>query len=153
MTSIRTAQKNKPRPKHVYTNDDLSGLSGGISVVGERRSDSSSTDKGDIVITRQIGRSIASSDDTEAYWRSKVRAIRNQIADVDQQIDVVRQQISKSGPATFDPTTGLTQNVIVVHDRNAELQQLERRKQNLEKQLDDLADEGRRAGANPGWFR
>ena len=42
---------------------------------------------------------------------------------------------------------------LIVHDRNAELQHLQDRKQNLEKQMDDLTDEGRKAGADPGWFR
>ena len=100
------------------------------------------------------GRSAAPSGDrNEAYWRQRARAIKDQIEGVDQQIDKVKQEIAKSGPASFDPTTGLTQNVIVLHDRNADLQRLQERKQNLEKQLDDLTDEGRKAGADPGWFR
>jgi cell division protein FtsB len=53
----------------------------------------------------------------------------------------------------MDPSTGLTQNVIIIHDRNAELKALQDRRQNLERQLDNLADQGRRAGADPGWFR
>ena len=45
------------------------------------------------------------------------------------------------------------QSVIIIHDRNAEVKDLEDRKQGLEKQLDELADEGRKAGADSGWFR
>ena len=145
-------KKDKPKPKHVYTNDDLSGLSGTISVVGSESSDSRSANGTSGAISR--GNNPASSaNKNEAYWRGKARAIKDQIAAVDQQIDRVNQEIAKSGPAAFDPTTGLQQNVIIVHDRNAELQRLQERKQNLEKQLDDLADEGRRAGADAGWFR
>jgi hypothetical protein len=79
--------------------------------------------------------------------------MKDQIAAVDQQIDKVKEEIAKSGPAGVDPSTGLTQNVIIIHDRNAQLKELEERKQNLERQLDDLADEGRKAGADSGWFR
>jgi hypothetical protein len=144
------AAPNKPKAKHVFTNDDLSGLGGGVSVVG--------SDRGSAVNENSNaglqGRSAAPSGDrNEAYWRQRARAIKDQIEGIDQQIDKVKQEIAKSGPASFDPTTSLTQNVIVLHDRNADLQRLQERKQNLEKQLDDLTDEGRKAGADPGWFR
>jgi septal ring factor EnvC (AmiA/AmiB activator) len=79
--------------------------------------------------------------------------IQDQIAAVDQQIEQKKVEISKAGPASMDPSTGLTQNVIIIHDRNAELKALQDRRQNLERQLDNLADQGRRAGADPGWFR
>ena len=141
------ADNPKPKPKHVFTNDDLSGLGGGISVVGSGPSDRASAVNGDSSANSQARSA------SEASWRAKARAIKDQIAAVDQQIDKVKQEIAKSGPASFDPTTGLTQNVIVLHDRNAELQRYQDQKQRLEKQLDDLTDEGRKAGADPGWFR
>lgn len=144
------ADKNKPKSKHVFTNDDLSNMGGGISVVGNGSSGGSLAANQDSSAGLQ-GKGPATPN--EAYWRERTRAIRDQIAGVDQQIDKVKQEIAKSGPAAFDPTTGLTQNVIVLHDRNAELQRLQDREQNLEKQLEDLADEGRKAGADPGWFR
>lgn len=79
--------------------------------------------------------------------------IKDQIAAVDQQIEQKKDEIAKAGPASMDPSTGLAQNVIIIHDRNAELKALQDRRQNLERQLDSLADQGRRAGADPGWFR
>jgi cytoskeletal protein RodZ len=152
-SSKANAKTNKPKSKHVYTNDDLSGIGGGISVVGNGSSGSDSAVNGHLSTGPQGDGPASSSDKNEAYWRGRARAIRDQIAAVDQQIDKVKQEIAKSGPAAFDPTTGLTQNVIIVHDRNADLQHLQDRKQNLEKQMDELTDEGRKAGADPGWFR
>lgn len=151
-SSNTNAKKNKPKSKHVYTNDDLSDIGGGISVVGSGSSESD-TAVNEHSSGHYENSPASSSDKNEAYWRGKARAIRDQVAAVDQQIDKVKAEIAKSGPAAFDPTTGLTQNVIVVHDRNAELQQLQDRKQNLEKQMDELTDAGRKAGADPGWFR
>ena|SRR5690348_11066537 len=147
------ADKAKPKPKHVFTNDDLAGLGGGISVVGSESSDRGSATNGNSGAGLQGRNAAPSSDKNQAYWRQRAQAIKDQIAGVDQQIDKVKEEIAKSGPASFDPTTGLTQNVIVLHDRNADLQRLQQHKQNLEKQLDDLTDEGRKAGADPGWFR
>lgn len=147
------ADNPKPKPKRVFTNDDLSGLGGGISVVGNGPYDRGSAVNGDSSARSQARGASSATGNAEASWRARARAIKDQIAAVDQQIDKVKQEIAKSGPASFDPTTGLTQNVIVLHDRNADLQRLQDQKQKLEKQLDDLTDEGRKAGANPGWFR
>jgi hypothetical protein len=144
----QNAQRPKPRPKHVYTDDDLSGMGGAISVVGDSSSSGQPADNSD---AQANGTSGESKD--ENYWRGRADAIKRQIADVDRQIDDKKAEIAKAGPASFDPSAGLSQGVIVIHDRNAELKDLEDRKQSLEDQLDQLADEGRKAGADSGWFR
>jgi hypothetical protein len=45
------------------------------------------------------------------------------------------------------------QSIIYVNDRNAKIKQIEERKSGLQGQLDALEDEGRKAGADSGWFR
>ena len=144
----QNAQRPKPKPNHVYTDDDLSSVGGAISVVGDASSsDQSSGDSN----AQASGASSGSKDET--YWRGRADAIKRQIADVDRQIENKKAEIAKAGPASFDPSAGLSQGVIVIHDRNAELKDLQDRKQSLENQLDQLADEGRKAGADSGWFR
>ena len=150
------ADKEKPKAKHVFTEDDLSSLHGTISVVGGGSSGGGASGGGSSSGSFQGSRPAPAGSrggNDEAYWRGRARQIKDQIAETDQKIDKVKDEIAKQGPAGVDPTTGLTQNVIIIHDRNAELKDLEERKQNLEKQLDDLADEGRKAGADSGWFR
>jgi hypothetical protein len=146
----QNAQKAKPKPAHVYTDDDLSSIGGTISVVGD--ASSSHSDGGD-ANSAAPGAGASSGAQDETYWRGRADAIKNQIADVDRQIDAKKAEIAKAGATSFDPSAGLSQGVIVIHDRNAELKQLEDRKQSLEDQLDQLADEGRKAGADSGWFR
>jgi cell division protein FtsB len=147
------AQKDKPKAKRVFTEDDLSSVRGTISVVGDGTAGRGSEQNWNSNAAHQGNNGASSAGKDEAYWRGRARAIKDQIADVDRQISDKKDEIAKSGPNGFDPSTGLSQNVIVVHDRNAELKQLEDRKQSLERQLDDLADEGRKAGADSGWFR
>ncbi|HKV05663.1 MAG TPA: hypothetical protein VJO53_11215 [Candidatus Acidoferrales bacterium] len=145
------AQKSKTKAKRVYTQDDLSSIRGTISVVGNGSSggsaDNDNSDQG------TAGDASSAGNSGEVYWRGRARAIKDQIASVDQQIAGVKAEIAKQGPTSFDPSTGLSQNVIIVHDRNAQLKQLEDKKQSLEKQLDDLADEIRKAGGDSGWAR
>jgi hypothetical protein len=143
------AQKDKPKAKHVFNDDNLSSVRGTISVVGDGSPGGSSD--GHKSSSGQGNASSASKD--EAYWRKRAQAIKDQIADVDREIDAKKAEIAKAGPASFDPQTGLSQGVIIVHDRNAELKELQDREQRLQAQLDSLADEGRKDGADSGWFR
>jgi len=148
----RNAQKPKPKATHVYTDDDLSNVGGAISVVGDASSSGNSADnRASDSGTQANGGSSGAQDET--YWRGRADAIKSQIADVDRQIEDKKAEIAKAGPSSFDPSAGLSQGVIIIHDRNAELKDLEDRKQSLENQLDQLADEGRKAGADSGWFR
>src|SRR6266436_8053140 len=61
---------------------------------------------------------------------------------------------SKSwGTGALTITTGMKDNIAYIQDRNAQLQELEKHKADLQKQLDELQDEGRRVGAPSSWFR
>jgi hypothetical protein len=146
------AQKDKPKAKHVYTDDNLSSIHGTISVVGDGSSRGSSGNR-DSNQNSAGAAPVAAGNNSEAYWRSRARAIKDQITSTDQQIADVKAEIAKSGAASFDPSSGLAQGVIIIHDRNAEVKQLEDRKRSLENQLDELADEARKAGADSGWAR
>jgi hypothetical protein len=54
---------------------------------------------------------------------------------------------------TVDPMSGAQAGVIFVEDRNAQIKQVEKQKEGFERQLEELAEEGRKAGADSGWFR
>jgi hypothetical protein len=148
----KKAQSSTPK---VMTEDDLSGLGGhGVSVVGDGNSGARGTGEAqNFAVSGDAGNPAPAGTNDEKYWRGRARQIMDEIAATDQQIEKLKVEIAKSGPTGMDPSTGLTQNVIIIHDRNAQMQQLEDRKERLQKQLDDLADEGRKAGADSSWFR
>jgi len=142
----KKAQKDKPKPKKVFTEDDLSSMKGGVSVVGDanRRA------------AQRTGTADPDGDEAESpeqYWRGRAREILDQIAQVDEAIAKTKDDIKKYGSGGFDVTTGMKDNVAYIKDRNGQLQRLEKRKADLQKQMDDLQEEGRKAGASPSWFR
>jgi hypothetical protein len=140
-------------PKKVYTDDSVSSLSGhGVSFVGGSGSSGDSNTSG----SGASGGSAAppaQGQSQEAYWRGRAQAIRNQMAQIDQQISRVQDDIAKNGAVSVDPSSGAQQGVIIVEDRNMEIKRLEDQKAGLQTNLDDLAEEGRKAGADSGWFR
>jgi hypothetical protein len=137
---------DKPKPKKVYTEDDLSSMGkGGVSVVGSGKSNSRRTRNAD-----------ADGDygqNSEEYWRSRSQPILDAIAETDAQIEQLKEDIKKYGNGGFDVQTGMKDNIAYIHDRNGQIQQLEKHKADLKKQLEDLEEEGRKAGAQPAWFR
>jgi hypothetical protein len=143
-------QKDKPKVKKVLTEDDLSGKSGGVSVVGD--SNAGAAGKKDAT-GKDNNSVIPMSGQDEAYWRGKAQPILDAIAATDQEIAKTKEDIKKYGGDGFDVTSGLKQDIIYIDNRNARVQQLEKRKANLQAQLDALQEEGRKAGASPAWFR
>jgi hypothetical protein len=146
-------------PAKVYNNESMSSLSShGVSFVGSTSSDSGST--GAAANNGSVGGGNgansappAQGQSQEAYWRGRAQAIRNQMAQIDQQIARVQDDIAKNGAVSVDPSSGARQGVIIVEDRNAEIKRLEGQKADLQQNLEALAEEGRKAGADSGWFR
>ena len=155
------AQKSAAPAAKVYTEDKVARLSGrGVSVVGDgnQSGDSSDAENADNSEREPSAggtpkASSQSGNSDEKMWREKARTIHDQMAQIDERIGKIQEEIQKYGAVSFDPATGLRQNVIYVEDRNAQIKQLEEQKAKLQSQLDALEEEGRKAGADSGWFR
>jgi len=140
-------KKAVPAQGKVFTEDDLSGLrKEGVSVVGNES-------KKSVQAAKKPAPEGDDDPNSEQYWREKARPLLEEITAVNQKIVQLKEKIKKYGNAGFDVATGMKDNIAYVRDRNAKIEKLQKRKTALEKQLDDLQDEGRKAGAEPAWFR
>ena len=147
--AARKAKANKPEASKgkVYTEDDLKGMKGpGVSVVGDPPKKSS----------RRAQPADPDEDNganAEAYWRGRAQQFLDAISQTDEQIAQKKEEIKKFGSGGFDVTTGMKNNIAYINDRNAQLKQLEAHKADLQKQFEELQDEGRKAGVPSSWFR
>jgi len=154
--AARKAKAKKPAPAKgkVYTEADLAAMRGnGVSVVGEDKPagvGGTGTEKADGKTKTGV---VPMSGQDEEYCRGKPRALLDEIAATDQEIAKTKDEIKKYGTSGFDITTGMKDNIAYINDRNWQLKALEKHKTDLEKQLDELRDEGRKAEASPAWFR
>jgi len=146
------AQKAGAAKPKVFTDDSVTTLSGhGVSVVGDGSGGGGGASNG--------GNSYAgvppsaAGNNQEAYWRGRASEIRKQMAACDQRISEIQDEIAKQGAVTVDPMSGAQAGVIFVEDRNAQIKQVEKQKDGLQGQLEALEEEGRKAGADSGWFR
>ena len=143
------AKKAAAAQGKVFTEEDLAGKKGGVSVVGNERK------------PRRTATANPDGDyepNGEDYWRSRSQPILDAIAGTDQQIEQLKEDIKKYGNGGFDVqsgrnTTGKDLDVVYLHDRSAQIEQLQKHKAALQKQLEDLEEEGRKAGAPSAWFR
>lgn len=148
-------KKAKSDPAKVYTEEDMSKLSSrGVSVVGEENSGGAGGSDGMNSGGKTGGNAAAQSGkNEETFWRGRARQLLDQMSATDQQIEKVKEEIKKYGNGGFDPSTGLGKNVIYVDDRQSQLTRLQKQRSDLDKQMDQLQEEGRKAGASPSWFR
>jgi len=130
----------------VFTEDDLAGLRGGVSVVGteNNKQDQPKPSKPEDAEDAQNG---------EAYWRGKAQPILQELAEIDRLRTQLGEDIKKYGPAGIDISSGRKDGVAYVRDRHAQIQKLQKKRADLQKKLDELEEEGRKAGAEPAWFR
>jgi hypothetical protein len=150
---LARAQKPKSETTKVFTEDKLSGLSGhGVSSVGSGSAGAGSYG-GNSNASSGASAGSGSVGSNEAYWRGRANGIRAQMAQLDAQIAGIRDEIKKKGAVTVDPMSGAAAGVIYVEDRNMQIRQIEAQKSKLQDQLEALAEEGRKAGADSGWFR
>ena len=152
--AAKKAEKEKAKPKKVYTEEDLAAMRGnGVSVVGEDKpagAGGAETSKANAKTKAAV---VPMSGQDEEYWRGKARELLDRIAETEQRIEAKKDEIKKLGSGGFDITTGMKDNIAYIHDRNAQLQDLEKHKADLQKQLDSLQDQGRKVGAPSSWFR
>jgi hypothetical protein len=154
--AAKKKEKEKPKAKKVYTEEDLSSMRGGVSVVGDSNPAAPSSDEtgtaGAKGASGRVGAGVVPmSGQDEKYWRGKAKEILDEITAIDQEIAKTKDEIKKYGADGFDAASRL--GVIYVDNRASKVQQLEKRKSDLEKKLDQLQEDGRKAGAAPEWFR
>jgi hypothetical protein len=151
--AARKAKADKAaKPKKVFTDEDVSSLKGGgLSVVGEQTSAVPAAEEGKPGAKPSAEAPKGVKD--EAYWRGRAQKIHSQMADLDKQINTLQDDMKKGGNLAVDPKSGLNQNVIYFEDRSAKLKALQKQRDELQKQMDALEEEARRADVPIGWLR
>lgn len=140
-------QPEKKPPKKVWTNDDIGSIGGAISVVGNPAPSKSDPDR------KKSGDSGASTDLRRrqiANYRNQIRQFQSQMEVIDARIAQLRnfkgENTSPSGGINIDQDY----NMVPLEDQ---VKQLEEQRKQLQKRIDDLEDDARKNGIDPGDLR
>jgi hypothetical protein len=120
--------KEKKKPKKVWTNEEISSVGGNISVVGDQKSSNNSYG---------TPASPSASDGRDAaYYRNRLAPLRQQVDEIDREI---QQMKSSKG--------SVRENI------ESQVQIREARREKIQKQINEIEEDARRHGVEPGQLR
>jgi hypothetical protein len=151
--NARTQKKHPGKPAKVFTNDDLGGLRGPISVIGEHPASASGTD---ITAKGTAGKKPDDRKEDEAQWRTKFAAARKTLTDDTKELDILQRELNlKQQQYSQDPNWAMHQQN-TREDINKTRDEIDAKKADIDRDnqaLSILEDELRKAGGDPGWTR
>lgn len=153
----REKQKAEPKPKKVYTDDDIkprTDSTEGAAATGQPAGGAQGTpDNGQ---GTGAGAGAGSGDDAEKGWRKRFADQRNKIAAAEKELDLLQRESEKAQVQYYsDPQKALMeQNTRKdINDKNAKIDAKKQEIANLKQQVSDMEDELRKSGGDPGWAR
>jgi chromosome segregation ATPase len=158
----REAKKEAPKPKKVYTDDDVKASAPQPATA----SATAPVDAGEKAAakTGQAAEDTAKpADDAqkedpngEAAWRKRFQAQRDKIAKAEKELDILGRELEKAQVEYYpDPQKALTQQNSRgdVNGISAKIDGKKKELEQLRQGLDDLEDQLRKSGGDPGWAR
>jgi chromosome segregation ATPase len=153
--AARKAQQEKkeaPKPKKVYTEDDISTKKSDISVVGNAATPADAAAAPDAPAQGTVKAAIT----PEQKWRQAFAAQRAKIAQAEKELDVLQREESKAGLQYYsDPTKAMKEQLTrnEINEKAAKIDAKKKQIADLKQQLDDMEDQLRKEGGDPGWAR
>jgi hypothetical protein len=154
----RAEKKESSKPVRVFTDDDVRNLKGTISVVGAAPPSDGAGKPATAAAPGQEKAQEKSAAEAEAKdeasWRKKFAGARKTLADDNKELDILQREYNlKQQQFYTDPNTALKQQNSR-EDLNKTLDQINTKKQDIEKDkqaIADLEDELRKSGGDAGW--
>jgi len=147
----REMKKDAPKPKRVYTDDDLKKSAPGPAPAA-------SSGPGGTAATVQAAGDATKPEDPngEVAWRKRFKDHHDKIAKTEKELDILGRELEKAQLEYYpDPQKAMTQQNSRA-DINATTAKIDAKKKELDqlKQgLDDLEEQLRKSGGDPGWAR
>ena len=162
-------KKDAPKPKRVYTDDDISTKKSDISVVGTPPDATGATtqqqntaDQAKAADTSAAGQATPVGDkdkedpNSESAWRKRFGKLREKIATAEQELDILQREENKGSVQYYsDPTKAMNEQYSrdEINKKNAKIEAKKKQVAALKQQWDDLEDQLRKAHGDPGWAR
>lgn len=156
----RAQQKTAPKPKKVYTDDDVKPATppseAGSAANNSPAQGAQAADNGQGAQPADGAAPGGTSNDPEKAWRKRFTDQRNKIAAAEKELDVLQRESDKAQVQYYpDPQKALQQQYTRqdINDKNAKIDAKKQDIANLKQQLSDMEDELRKSGGDPGWAR
>jgi hypothetical protein len=155
----REQQKAAPKPKKVYTDDDVKPAthsSEAGAVTGQPAGGAQAAPDSGQGAANGAGTGTSGKDDAETTWKKRFQEQHNKIAAAEKELDILQRESEKAQVQYYnDPQKALQEQYTRkdINDKNAKIDQKKQEIANLKQQLSDMEDELRKSGGDPGWAR
>ena len=158
----REQKKEAPKPKKVYTDDDISTKKSDISIVGPAPAPNAeaatNTAKSTAIASAADATDAPKPSDanSEKAWRARFAELRTKIATAEQELDVLQREENKNSVQYYaDPTKAMKEQYSreEINKKAAKIEAKKKEIANLKQQWSDAEDAVRRAHGDPGWSR
>ena len=152
-------KKEAPKPKKVYTDDDISTKKSDISVVGPAPAPTDATGATQTSsTTAKPGTKDKETEDpnSEKAWRKRFADLRKKIDTAEQELAVLQREENKAEVQYYpDPTKALKEQYSRddINKKAAKIDAKQKEIAALKQQWDDMEDQLRKSGGDPGWAR
>ena len=152
----RAEQKTAPKPKKVFTNDDIPSAAPAAAPAATDATNKNATQaKGDDK-SDQKAPDPEDNPKTQAYWSKRASKLRAKLAAAEQELDVLQRELNKDDLQYYpDPQKALMQQYTRsdINEKTAKVAAKKAEIESLKQQVADLEDAVRKAGGDPGWVR
>ena len=150
----REAKKDAPKPKKVYTNDDVKTSAPDSAAPSNASNPADPT----AVAPQQSAGGPGKNDDPngEASWRKQFKEARDKIARAEKELDILQREFEKAQTQYYsDPQKAMNEqnNRAEINDKQAKIDAKKKEIAQLKQAVDDLEDQLRKSGGDPGWAR
>jgi hypothetical protein len=158
----REAKKDAPKPKKVYTDDDVKrsapepAASPAAAPVDANGTVAAKTGQAAGDTAKTIDDSQKEDPNSEAAWRKKFQAQRDKIAKAEKELDILGRELQKGQVEYYpDPQKAMTQqnSRADINAIRAKIDAKTKELEQLREGLDGLEDQLRKSGGDPGWAR
>ena len=155
-------KKDAAKPKKVYTDDDLKRSAPAPEAAATSApANASGTEAAK---TAQVAGDAAKGGDTtktedpnsEAAWRKRFQAQRDKIAKAEKELDILGRELEKAQLEYYpDPQKALKEQYDRgdINKKSAKIDAKQRELDQLRQGLNDMEDQLRKSGGDPGWAR
>jgi len=152
----RAEQKTAPKPKKVFTNDDIPSAAPPPAPATADATNKNAPQQQADDLSAKKSTDPADDPKTEAYWRKRSKKLRDKLAMAQQELDVLQRELNKDQVQYYpDPQKALMQqyNRSDINEKTAKVEAKKSEVDSLKQQVADLEDAARKAGGDPGWVR
>lgn len=147
---LKADKAKEPRPAKVFTNDNLAGSEKDVSTFGAiSKEDKAAAPAPD-------GSETKAPHHDEQYYRSQMSTLKGRLETHQRELDVLQQKLGQNQMQFYNDPNKSLQQQYSREDINKLTTDIDAKKQQVaddNKAIDDLRDQLRHEGGDPGWLR